>query len=172
MFYRYVRLERYVRQCVGVPRIADLAEMIYQQSAAWALRRPGVLTAREKRPGSCPIPVPSAKNGLYCPDCRAPCAKIGYTVVPSNFFGVRKLSVMAGEGRDPLMAVWDSAEQGAQPPHSHPWLAEAIFALDARLRRHQAVLEYTQHPSCIFRLQIDRSGRPLALCDGTHLRPG
>jgi hypothetical protein len=79
---------------------------------------------------------------------------------------------MAGEGRDPLMAVWDSAEQGAQPPHSHPWLAEAIFALDARLRRHQAVLEYTQHPSCIFRLQIDRSRRPLALCDGTHLRPG
>ena len=28
-----VRLERYVRQCVGVPRIADLAEMICQQSA-------------------------------------------------------------------------------------------------------------------------------------------
>ena len=66
----------------------------------------------------------------------------------------------------------DFAVQRAQPPHSHPWLAEAIFALDARLRRHQAVLEYTQHPSCIFRLQIDRSRRPLALCDGTHLRPG
>jgi hypothetical protein len=70
------------------------------------------------------------------------------------------------------VAVRNSAEQGAHPPHSHLWLAEVIFALDARLRRHQAVLEYTQHPSCIFRLQIDRSRRHLVLCDGTHLRPG
>jgi hypothetical protein len=70
------------------------------------------------------------------------------------------------------MAVADSVEQGAQPPHSHPWLAAAIFALDARLRRHQAVLEYTEHPSCIFRLQIDRSRRHLVLHDGTPLQPG
>ena len=70
------------------------------------------------------------------------------------------------------MTVWDSARQRAQSPHSHPWLAEAIFALDARLRRRQAVVEYSTHPSCILRVQIDRSRRHLALCDGTHLRPG
>ena len=29
--------------------------------------------------------VTSAKNGLYCPDCRAPCAKIGYTVYRATF---------------------------------------------------------------------------------------
>ena len=34
------RLERYVRQCVSVPRIADLAEMICQQSAAWIAAPP------------------------------------------------------------------------------------------------------------------------------------
>ncbi len=70
------------------------------------------------------------------------------------------------------MAVWDSAERRTRSPHSHPWLAEVIFALDTRLRRRQAVVEYTTHPSCIFRIQIDRSCRHLALCDGTHLRPG
>jgi hypothetical protein len=35
-----VGLERYVRQSVAIPRIADLAEAIYQQSAAWAAAPP------------------------------------------------------------------------------------------------------------------------------------
>jgi hypothetical protein len=70
------------------------------------------------------------------------------------------------------MAVADSIEQGVRLPHRHPRLAAAIFALDARLRRHQAVVEYTEHPFCIFRLQIDRSRRHLVLYDGTPLQPG
>jgi hypothetical protein len=70
------------------------------------------------------------------------------------------------------MAVWDSARPNVTPPHSHPWLAEAIFALDARLRQRQSVVEYSAHPSCIFRLQIGRSRRRLTLSDGTQVQPG
>jgi len=69
------------------------------------------------------------------------------------------------------MAVWDSAKQ-VQPPHSRSWLATAIFALDTRLRRRLAVVEYTAHPSCIFRLGIARSRRALTLRDGTRLQVG
>jgi hypothetical protein len=70
------------------------------------------------------------------------------------------------------MAVWDSATQRAQSPHSHPWLAELIFALDSRLRRGHAILEYSAHPSCIFRLEIGHADRQLSLRDGTQLRLG
>ncbi len=70
------------------------------------------------------------------------------------------------------MALWDSVEQKAQSPYSHPWLAQAIFALDIRLRRRQSVIEYTRHPGCVFRLQIDLSRQKVALSDGTHARPG
>lgn len=70
------------------------------------------------------------------------------------------------------MAVWDSAKRSRPSSYSHPWLAEAIFALDTRLRRRQAVAEYSDHPSCIFRLQIDRSPRRLTLRDSTRLEPG
>jgi hypothetical protein len=69
------------------------------------------------------------------------------------------------------MAVWDSAEFGVQSPYSHPWLAKIIFALDKPLRRRQAVVEYTAHPSCIFRLGLDRARRQLTLRDGTRVRP-
>jgi hypothetical protein len=69
------------------------------------------------------------------------------------------------------MAAWDSARQ-VQSPHSHPWLARAIFALDSTLRRRLAVVEYTAHPSCVFRLGIARSRRALTLRDGTRLRAG
>lgn len=67
------------------------------------------------------------------------------------------------------MAVWDSAEPRTRSPYSHPWLAGLLFALDVRLRRRGAVFEYTRNPSCIFRLDIGRSRRPLALRDGTRL---
>jgi len=70
------------------------------------------------------------------------------------------------------MAVWDSARQSVRSRYSHPWLAGMIFALDARLRRHQAVVEYSSHPSCIFRLGIARLRRTLTLRDGTRLRAG
>lgn len=70
------------------------------------------------------------------------------------------------------MAVSDSAMQRGQSPHSHPWLAGIIFALDTRLRRGHEILEYSTHPSCIFRLEIGRSRRALALRDGTRLQLG
>jgi hypothetical protein len=70
------------------------------------------------------------------------------------------------------MAVSDSAKRRLEPQFSHPWLAEMIFALDARLRRHQAVVGYSSHPSCVFRLGIARSHRTLVLQDGTRLRSG
>jgi hypothetical protein len=44
--------------------------------------------------------------------------------------------------------------------------------LDTRSRRRQAVFEYTRNPSCIFRLDIGRTQRPLMLRDGTRVRPG
>ena len=55
---------------------------------------------------------------------------------------------------------------------SRPWLAKAVFALDAGLRRHHKVLEYSTHPSCVFRLDIVRASRAFVLRDGTRLRPG
>ena len=70
------------------------------------------------------------------------------------------------------MAVWDSAERRMWSRHSHPWLAELLFALDARLRRRQAVFEYSRDPRCVFRLDIGRSPRALALRDGTRVHPG
>ncbi len=70
------------------------------------------------------------------------------------------------------MVLWDSAERRARSPHSHPWLAQLLFAFDARLRRRLAVFEYTQDPSCVFRLEIARSPRPLALRDGSRVQPG
>jgi hypothetical protein len=73
---------------------------------------------------------------------------------------------------DPLMAVWDSAVRSVRPRYSHPWLAEAIFALDAPLRRRLSVVEYTHNPLCIFRLQIVHAEQDLILRDATHLRPG
>jgi len=70
------------------------------------------------------------------------------------------------------MAVCDSAEQKSRAPYSHPWLAEALSAFDARQRRRQAVFEYTRNPACIFRLDISRTPRELILRDGTRIRPG
>jgi hypothetical protein len=70
------------------------------------------------------------------------------------------------------MAVWDSADLPAQSPYSHPWLAKLLFAFDERLRRRLAVVEYTAHPSCVFRLGIARSRCELTLRDGTRLQAG
>jgi hypothetical protein len=70
------------------------------------------------------------------------------------------------------MAVWDSAEQRTRLPRSQSRLAEVLSVLDVRLRRCQAVFEYTRNPACVFRLDITRSARPLVLRDGTRLHPG
>jgi hypothetical protein len=68
------------------------------------------------------------------------------------------------------MSICDSAHEGAR--YSHPWLAKALYALDVRLRRRHHVLEYSSHPSCIFRLELARSSRTCVLSDGTWLRSG
>jgi hypothetical protein len=70
------------------------------------------------------------------------------------------------------MAVWDSAEPKSPSPYSHPWLAEALSAFDARQRRRQAVFEYSRDPACIFRLDISRAQRSLALSNGTRVDVG
>lgn len=70
------------------------------------------------------------------------------------------------------MALWDSAQRRTRPAHHHPWLVEVFSALDARLRRGQAVFEYTSNPRCIFRLDIGRSPRSLVLRDGTRVFVG
>jgi len=70
------------------------------------------------------------------------------------------------------MTLWDSAVKGTWSRHSHPWLARLLFSLDARLRRRQAVFEYTRHPSCIFRLQIARAERSFTLRDGACVQAG
>lgn len=69
------------------------------------------------------------------------------------------------------MAALDSAKPRVGV-HSHPRLAEALFALDVVFRRRHAVFEYSSHPSCIFRLEIAPSQRALTLGDGTRLRSG
>jgi hypothetical protein len=70
------------------------------------------------------------------------------------------------------MAVWDSATRRVVSQYSHPWLAEIIFALDTWLRRRQAVVSYSSHPSCVFRVGVARSRRTLVLRDGTRLGAG
>jgi hypothetical protein len=70
------------------------------------------------------------------------------------------------------MAVWDSAGREPHSPHSHPWLAELVYALDLRLRRSQAVFEYSADPACILRLEIASAPGAIALRDGTTARPG
>ncbi len=70
------------------------------------------------------------------------------------------------------MRLWGSAERGAGSPYSHPWLAKLLFALDAYLRRRHAVFEYSQHPACIFRLEIARTPHAIALRHGTGVPAG
>ncbi len=70
------------------------------------------------------------------------------------------------------MAVWDSAERTIGWRPSRRWLADAVGLLDRRLRRRQQVFEYTCHPACVFRLDIDRAVKSLVLCDGTRMQPG
>jgi len=70
------------------------------------------------------------------------------------------------------MAVWDSANQGTLLPRRRGWLVGAVGVLDARLRRDQAVFEYTRHPACVFRLDIWRADKPMMLRDGTRVSCG
>jgi hypothetical protein len=91
---------------------------------------------------------------------------------PGNFFEAEKLSDGWRQAETRVMAVWDSATQRVESPHSHPWLAELVFALDSKLRRGHAIVEYSTHPACIFRLEISLADRQIGLRDGTLVRPG
>jgi hypothetical protein len=70
------------------------------------------------------------------------------------------------------MTTWDSAVRAKRAAYSHPWLAGALSALDLRLRRRLAVFEYSNDPSCVFRLDITRARQTLVLRDGTRIRRG
>ena len=90
--------------------------------------------------------------------------------VTGNLLAVWTVAAGVGRLREPLMAVLNSA--APSQPHSHPWLAELLFAFDATLRRRHAVFEYSDNPSCVFRLGIVRARRPLTLRDGTLVAAG
>lgn len=51
-------------------------------------------------------------------------------------------------------------------------LGRPVFALDEWLRRRDGIVEYTRHPDCVYRMQVDRLDRALALQDGTRARAG
>jgi hypothetical protein len=53
-----------------------------------------------------------------------------------------------------------------------PWLEAMVSALDDRLRLHQGVIEYTNSPDCLFRIQIVTSDENYVLSDGTCIQPG
>src|SRR5579883_1805205 len=57
----------------------------------------------------------------------------------------------------------------ARPRSSeHAWIGVAVGALDQHLRRKQGIVEYTNSPECIFRMQVTQSGHEIALSDGTR----
>ena len=53
-----------------------------------------------------------------------------------------------------------------------PWLEAMVAALDDRLRLRQGVIEYTNSPECLFRIQLVTSNEDYVLSDGTCIRPG
>jgi len=50
---------------------------------------------------------------------------------------------------------------------SRPWFGRIIFGLDKRLRRRLSVIEYTNNPHCICRIEIKTLERDIVLADGT-----
>jgi hypothetical protein len=59
-----------------------------------------------------------------------------------------------------------------QPRDSFNWLEQAVFALDRWLRQRQGVYEYTNHPSCLFRVQRAQAEFARTLSDGTNIAAG
>ena len=53
-----------------------------------------------------------------------------------------------------------------------PWLEAMVAALDDRLRHRHGVIEYTNSPKCLFRIQLIVSNENYVLVDGTCIRPG
>lgn len=59
-----------------------------------------------------------------------------------------------------------------QPVFPGYWLENAIFGLDRWLRHRQGVFEYTDDPTCVFRIQHAQADAPLALSGGARIEPG
>lgn len=53
----------------------------------------------------------------------------------------------------------------------HHWYGALVGALDHHLRRRQGIVEYTDCPDCIFRMQVIPCGQDVTLRDGTRLSP-
>jgi hypothetical protein len=53
-----------------------------------------------------------------------------------------------------------------------PWLEAVVAALDDRLRLRHRVIEYTNSPDCMFRIQLVTSEDDYVLSDGTCVRAG
>ena len=51
-------------------------------------------------------------------------------------------------------------------------LARLVFAVDERLRRRNAVFDYSDHPDCMFRVKITALTGDVGLADGVWLRRG
>jgi hypothetical protein len=52
------------------------------------------------------------------------------------------------------------------------WFEQAVFGLDRWLRQRQGVLEYSDNPDCVFRIQRAKAETPLVLRDGTRIAAG
>jgi len=52
------------------------------------------------------------------------------------------------------------------------WFEHAVFGLDRWLRQRQGVLEYSDNPDCVFRIQRAKAETPLVLRDGTRIAVG
>lgn len=68
-------------------------------------------------------------------------------------------------------------ESGIKQLHSgdvkqFPWLEAVVAALDDRLRLRHRVVEYTNSPECLFRIQLISSEEDYVLSDGTCVRAG
>ena len=72
--------------------------------------------------------------------------------------------------REIAMTFWIDA--GQEDRYAHPWLAELVFALDARLRHFHQVSEYTTDPDCVFRVHLSQTEHSFDLADGTLVRSG
>jgi hypothetical protein len=76
---------------------------------------------------------------------------------------------VSGQSYDrPSRPLVHSDETSSQPG----WLARLVFGLDARLRRHFGVIEYSSDPDCLFRIELRRLDHAITLCDGTVLPAG
>jgi hypothetical protein len=63
-------------------------------------------------------------------------------------------------------------QQSTNAPFHSLWFEQAVFGLDRWLRQRQGVLEYTDNPRCVFRIQRACAEAPLMLGDRTRIAPG